>query len=542
MTCSELKKWPRGRAWPILLSAIVFLFLAGLYWSWRPVGMEDADTSIYLSGAKSFAEGKGYRFVAHANEPKITMVPPLQSLFLASWWKLGTSFPENMDMLYAGMILLTLFSFFLVLKYWRKEGVPLWSALPGILIWGVALSWVFLIYWFLSDVLFGIFWVLLALHWRAATALSTPRWWAVAGLLMVGMFLTRTAALAPIAALGLIAVCRRSETRLRNVVSFGLPVALVMFCWWRWTSANQNYGSLIGFFQQYEGGFLGLVKLCLTNLTGYLSGNTFILGLAPAFFEQMTSPGRFDSTTGIALVLFFQAAGMFWMFLWLYGVFKLGSAREKWLAFVVLAYLIQVGLWPYDFSTRGGYAVVPILVPWAWRGGAHFARKFRITSPVRIAVLSSACFIFSTNLQILQEKIDTWHRLCRFDELREVAAWVRENTPTNSLVASTWTLPNLYFSEYSGRQIVTDYTRKNLTWEPVSHAAQGFATADYVLTSFKWDLDVPESEKEKYSLVKMSSQRFYRLHRVQRPQLTASVEQDTLVSPGAHTPREMQTP
>jgi hypothetical protein len=151
--------------------------------------MEDADTSIYLSGAKSIAEGNGYRFAAHANTPRITMVPPMQSLFLAGWWKLQPTFPKNMDALYAGMILITVIFFSLVLFYWRREAVPLWAGLPTILFWGLALSWVFLIYWFLSDVLFATFWILLALHWRSKESLATPRWWLLASFLMVPMFL-----------------------------------------------------------------------------------------------------------------------------------------------------------------------------------------------------------------------------------------------------------------------------------------------------------------------------------------------------------------
>lgn len=494
--------------------------------------MEDADTSIYLSGAKSLAEGNGYRFAAHANTPRITMVPPLQSLFLAGWWKALPSFPQNMDGLYVGMILLAIVNFSLVLCYWGKQGVPWWAAVPIVLFWSVALSWVFLIYWVLSDILFGIFWILLALHWRSAEALKTPRWWGITSLILVPMFLTRTAALAPIAALGIAALCSNREQRWKNAAAFAVPVMLALFLWSRWISTNQNYGGLLQFFRDYEGGWLGFVKLCAYNLTGYLSGNTFILGLAPNFFEQMTAPGRFDSPAGIVLVLFFQGLGLLWMFLWIYGVWKLGTRQEKWLAFAVAAYLLQVGLWPYDFSTRGSYPIFPLLVPWAWRSGAALAARFCITAPVRIGVVSCACIVFATNLQLLQERIDSWRRLCRFDELNEVANWVRNNTPTNTLIASTWTLPNLYFSELSGRQIVTDYFHEKLTWEPVSHAAQNFVAADYILSSFKWDLDVPKADADKYELVKISSLRYYRLHRVPRPAITASAGQAAMNDAG----------
>src|SRR5204863_7081293 len=66
--------------------------------------------------------------------------------------------------------------------------------------------WLFLIYWMLSDILFGLFWLALAWRWQSEDALRTPQWWATTGGLMSLMFLTRTAALAPMAALALIAV------------------------------------------------------------------------------------------------------------------------------------------------------------------------------------------------------------------------------------------------------------------------------------------------------------------------------------------------
>jgi hypothetical protein len=502
---------------PALLGAVMLICLAGLYWCGRPAAMEDADTSVYLAGAKSMVEGKGYCFAEYSQTPKITIVPPLQSTYLAAWWKMQPTFPDNLDSMYAGMIVLAIASLALCACYWRWQGIPWWAVCLILPVWGVAMNWVFLIYWFLSDILFGLFWILLAWQFRSREALATPRWWALTGVVMALMYLTRTAALAPICALGLVAWFSAGDKRWKRALVYSAMVVPVVLAWQRWTAGNNNYATLIGFFQTHEGGILGLLGLCLSNLTGYLSGNAFILALAPAFFEKMTAPGVFHTPQGIALVLIIQGGGFLWMFLWTYGVFKLGSKTERWLAFVVLAYLLEVGLWPYDFSTRGGFAVLPILIVWAWRGGAALAGRWQVVAPMRVGLAALAAGLFLSSLHLLQGRIGGWQRLCRLDELREVAEWTRRHTPTNALVASTWTLPNLYFNQFSERQIVTDYFRPPPNWEPVSHAAQNYIEADYLLVSRKWTLEAGPKELGRFEKVKSSGSSAYSLYRVNKP-------------------------
>src|SRR5437762_284609 len=152
----------RARLLQIIIGAVFLLGLVLLYWRLRPEGMEDADTSVYLSGAKSLAEGNGYRFVAYTYAPRITMVPPLQSGFLSLLWQVSRPFPDNMPYLHAGMIALAALSFALVACYWRRLAVPWWGIWLILMVWGVSVNWLFLIYWMLSDILFGLFWLALA--------------------------------------------------------------------------------------------------------------------------------------------------------------------------------------------------------------------------------------------------------------------------------------------------------------------------------------------------------------------------------------------
>src|SRR5205807_931168 len=59
-----------GTRFELLVLIGAFLLLIGFYLSYQPTKTVHAtDPLIYLFGAESLAEGKGYRFIAHAGTP-----------------------------------------------------------------------------------------------------------------------------------------------------------------------------------------------------------------------------------------------------------------------------------------------------------------------------------------------------------------------------------------------------------------------------------------------------------------------------------------
>ena len=82
-----------GRAWPLLVLVAVASFQ---WWALPSATPQGKDTNLYIEGARSLAEGAGYRHVIHVGEPPLRLYPPGQSAFLALPWKLGGGqFPEN---------------------------------------------------------------------------------------------------------------------------------------------------------------------------------------------------------------------------------------------------------------------------------------------------------------------------------------------------------------------------------------------------------------------------------------------------------------
>src|SRR6266446_6879414 len=103
---------PRSRYDRLILLAVL-LVLAGFYLRYQPIRLAHyTDPLVYLSGAESLAEGNGYRFVAHAGTPRITVHPPLQSAYLSLFWRLNPDFPANIPWLYGAMVL-TVFATFI---------------------------------------------------------------------------------------------------------------------------------------------------------------------------------------------------------------------------------------------------------------------------------------------------------------------------------------------------------------------------------------------------------------------------------------------
>ena len=73
---------------------------ASLAWRWRTMphlGLHQ-DDALYLVGAKSLAEGHGYRIDSLPGAPFQTKYPPLLPLLLAPLWKFGPGFPANLKL------------------------------------------------------------------------------------------------------------------------------------------------------------------------------------------------------------------------------------------------------------------------------------------------------------------------------------------------------------------------------------------------------------------------------------------------------------
>src|SRR6266566_8900950 len=82
----------------VLVMAIALIPSARLAWNSRdmPLLSVMSDDGIYLVGAKSLAEGAGYRIQSLPRQPYQTKYPPLYSWLLSWIWKASPRFPANL--------------------------------------------------------------------------------------------------------------------------------------------------------------------------------------------------------------------------------------------------------------------------------------------------------------------------------------------------------------------------------------------------------------------------------------------------------------
>ena len=182
------------------LAALVVCLLAPSAWmAWRYRDMPHLgkmqDDALYLVGAKSLAEGRGYRISSLPGEPFQTKYPPLFSAYLSLFWRLNPSFPANIPgLMLAAWILLPLF---LSVAWLALRTLDLPTRDSALILAFLAISpyAIFIAINLLTELFAGA--ILLFAIWTAMQAIRDPerhlRWVMLAGLATGAAYLSRTA-------------------------------------------------------------------------------------------------------------------------------------------------------------------------------------------------------------------------------------------------------------------------------------------------------------------------------------------------------------
>ena len=472
------------------------------------------DPVIYLSGAESLAKGEGYRFAAHAGSPRIGCQPPLQAAYLSLFWRLHPQFPQNVWLLYAGLVLCILATFILFYFLCCKNGLPPLMAGLTILAWGLSLQWNTLLYGLMSDILFGLLGLILATYWLGTNAASASRRWFVTGILVALMYLSRTAAVAVMGVLGLVVAFRGWKTRkFGPLVAYLIPIVPTVFLWKFWTGGTPGYADYMRFRIAEEGSWQKVFEYNLSSAMDYLSGLGFVQCLFGSFVNLSAHPGVSNTTlspilTALTLVFCWAFTGF-----WLVGCWRAKMANERVLALVVAAYLVHLCLYPANLSERCLYAILPFVVIWAWKGFSALPWKVLEIRLVRYGLL------LSLGLIIVGNAVDSV-RGARFldssghqKELNEVGSWLRANSPPETVVAATLSEPLMHFYHASGRKVVENYFQAKPWFSVAAHSTNNAVKADYVLLYWYSTLSTNDLSCE-LQLAKASSQGRFRLYRV----------------------------
>ncbi len=458
----------------------LLLAICGFHLCTRPLNIAvNSDWAIYLEGAKSLADGAGYRFVAHEGAPAINLYPPLQSAYLSLFWQLNPRFPDNLGLLNYGMLAIGLGFNGLLFLYLRRTGIPLLGVCLIMIVWATSPAWFNLMNSFVSDVLFGLLWLALVMVWPQSPEAGFPGRWLAAGVIAAAMFLTRMAALAPVLASMAAVVFLFRRRAWRALAMFGLPVSLAVILW-KCMAGTQ--GSYLDFLQSRFGqaaGLAGYLSFCFGNAMEYVSGLPFQQALFPVLPHlQVASWTLGAGPASILLVaLLLVTAGSAWLIV--RGI-RQESCTERILGFAVLAYLLQLMAWPYALGPRCVFAVMPFLLAWAWRGVVTLPVA-PTRRPVLVALAAGVLvFNFAGNVILLRQELRAESPARCQNALREIAGWMKTNLPPDAKIAVSWMQPYPYLHAETGLRLVEDYYSAKFAFAPISHAAQGWARADYL--------------------------------------------------------------
>jgi len=535
----------------LALLAVVYVRFEPLKWA------HYTDPVVYLSGAQSLAEGHGYRYAPYVQEPRIACHPPLQSAYLALFWWAAPSFPDNLPVLYGAMILLALAAFVLFHLVARHSGVPAWLTPLLILAWGLGSAWGTLIYAFFSDILFVILWLGLALYWLRNPDPDRERTWFATGLFLALLYLTRSAALPLIGvtALWLYARARRGQGGWTALAACLAPVLAAGLMWKAYKTGAPGYGDYIFHRISEEAGWAGLLSVMQENAFAYLTGQGFLQALLPGLVNLPSSDLLGNTILSPILTLLFMLGGWLLMAMWAYGCFWKGTPLDRLGGVMVVAYLLELTVYPTALGERGLFPVLPFILIWSWKGRELVVRRPWMTrlAPATTTVLLAATVAtngirFTSDMGYLQHSNYA-------DDLQEIGDWLRTNTPPETVVAAALSEPVMHLHHVSDRRVIENYFQPTPWFSIVSHGMRGSPNADYLLLSWYSWMTLDESNFNRFDLVARSSRSHYRLYRVGRsvrnqsvkslPEETSSTPASPVSSPiptpnPSHSPRELQ--
>jgi hypothetical protein len=324
------------RHWPALVGLAVF---ATALWAQTSamVGVF-FDDGIYVTLAKSLAEGTGYRSIHLPDAPPAVHYPPLYPLALAALWKLWPSFPENVTLFKLFDSAMLGLAAWIIAVHARRTQLPTLAQYVVVALGMTAFPMLTLVGVRFSEPLFLVLFAgAIAIADRTRTSLGG----AVAAGALAGLAtLTRSIGLAAVLGIPL-ALWFRGQRK--EAVIAGLTGVLVVLPWWLWLARHagtidprlaSNYGTYTQFAGQ-------------AGLSGLLAGLD-LQSLGP--FPRLLLPAL-PTVVWISLAVLLAAAVVI-------GVVSL-ARRVPTLGWVLLIYVGIVTLWPFTPDR-----FMWILLPW----------------------------------------------------------------------------------------------------------------------------------------------------------------------------------
>jgi hypothetical protein len=247
-----------------------------------------------------------------------------------------------------------------------------------------------------------------------------------------------------------------------------------------------------------------------------MSGLGFLHTLLPGLMNLPSSPGLLGTNLSPLLTALGMVGGWVFTACWVYGCWRNGSTLDRVGGWMVVAYLLQLTIYPVKLGERGLFPALPFVLIWAWKGRSLI---FKWPAKERILAGATALFLvvnavgngvgFVRAMRYLQHS--------RFaDDLAEIGDWLRTNTPPATVIAACLSEPVMHLHHFSQRRVMENYFQPQPWFSIVSQSLPHSPSADYLLFSwYSWTK--PEEASCNLTLVAQSSRSHFRLYRPAPP-------------------------
>jgi hypothetical protein len=462
MNIASQKKLNRLNLKDIYLSAflLVISFAISCYYIIPGVCGVYHDDGIYLSTAKSIAEGTGYRLINLPESPMQTKYPILYPLLLSMIWKIYPQFPQNIHLMQLmtsmlGSIAICLcYLYFVNLNYCSRY-IAFTSCLTCI----TSSSFQYFSTNLLSEVPFLFLTVLnlWAIDKNAEKDVNSKHFEYFLGIFLALPFLCRTIGIAVIIS-GLMFFRQRVESirwLTLGVLSAVLPWVVFSFSAKRDLLINPE----IGYYTDYFGWFLNfgppfLVNVIIINLIHIFNQS---VSLAAELFLVLYKSTEYK----IILIIWFSLGIIVW------GKTIFYRNKANFLKWFLYSYFLAILIWPWA-PGRFLIPILPFLIIALYSSIALLLKK-ALGSKISTLTISIFISVFIiTNLYFTNEDANAnkncnypimKHSLDRvkWESFEKIFEWIKINTSTEDIIAYGID-PMAYL--YTGRKAIRPFVTR----------------------------------------------------------------------------------
>jgi hypothetical protein len=407
------------------------------------------DDAIYLTTAQALAAGDGLQLDGVPGTPAATKYPPLYPAILAIVWQFGSPFPQNLLMLKA-VNAFALAAALGLTGLWLRRATDLPMAAQGAVLVLLATTPGFLSFSdvVLSEAVFMLF--VAATLWAGAVS---PRWtWTAAASVCAGLaFLSRSVGISLVAAVAIVA-WRRSP---RSAVAALTVVVTLVGPWlvWIWWAAPPM-NPLLEYYVRYEASAWQVMftdpafawRIVVTNAALLVRETTRVWGLGPTTVV----------TVAVAAIAFGGWAlwrdarlTLAWWFVGLYLLIVIGHP------YPFARYLAPLSPFVMLTLVAGCAAAAKRLGPVAWTPSA-------LVFVAHVAWVLHFAYVIPTGRHGELGRVMPY----RWEGFERTAAWLRENTPPDAVLASGH---DQLYALYTGRRAVRPWLHPVTLTLPPAH-------------------------------------------------------------------------